>query len=46
VHLKHITRHLLGLFAGERGGRAFRQAISEGAHKSGAGWSLIEQALR
>ena len=45
VYLKHITRHLLGLFAGERGGRAYRQVLSEGAHKPGADWSLIEQAL-
>ena len=45
VYLKHITRHLLGLFAGERGGRAFRQVLSEGAHKPGADWSLIERAL-
>jgi tRNA-dihydrouridine synthase A len=45
VYLKHITRHLLGLFAGERGGRAFRQVLSEGAHKPGADWSLVEQAL-
>ncbi|HEY5803834.1 MAG TPA: tRNA dihydrouridine(20/20a) synthase DusA [Lysobacter sp.] len=45
VYLKHITRHLLGLFAAERGGRAFRQVLSEGAHKPGADWSLIEQAL-
>ncbi|HZX77114.1 tRNA dihydrouridine(20/20a) synthase DusA [Lysobacter sp.] len=45
VYLKHITRHLLGLFAGERGGRAYRQVLSEGAHKAGADWSLIEQAL-
>ena len=45
VALKHITRHLLGLFAGERGGRAFRQVLSEGAHKPGAGWALIERAL-
>ncbi|HEY5852425.1 MAG TPA: tRNA dihydrouridine(20/20a) synthase DusA [Lysobacter sp.] len=45
VYLKHITRHLLGLFAAERGGRAFRQVLSEGAHKTGADWSLIEQAL-
>ena len=43
--LKHITRHLLGLFAGERGGRAFRQVLSEGAHKPGADWSLLERAL-
>lgn len=45
VPLKHITRHLLGLFAGERGGRAFRQVLSEGAHRDGADWSLIERAL-
>ena len=45
VFLKHITRHLLGLFAGEPGGRAFRQVLSEGAHKPGADWALVEQAL-
>lgn len=45
VFLKHITRHMLGLFHGERGGRAFRQVLSEGAHKPGADWSLVEQAL-
>jgi len=45
VFLKHITRHLLGLFHGERGGRAFRQILSEGAHRPGADWSLIERAL-
>lgn len=43
--LKHMTRHILGLFHGERGGRAFRQILSEGAHHPGAGWSLIERAL-
>jgi tRNA-dihydrouridine synthase A len=45
VFLKHITRHVLGLFAGERGGRAFRQVLSEGAHRPGADWSLVERAL-
>jgi tRNA-dihydrouridine synthase A len=45
VPLKHITRHLLGLFHGERGGRAFRQVLSEGAHRPGADWSLVEAAL-
>jgi tRNA-dihydrouridine synthase A len=43
--LKHITRHLLGLYQGEPGARVFRRTLSEGAHLSGAGWSLIEQAL-
>jgi tRNA-dihydrouridine synthase A len=43
--LKHMTRHILGLFHGERGGRAFRQILSEGAHRPGADWTLIEQAV-
>jgi len=45
VALKHITRHVLGLFHGQPGGRAFRQILSEGAHRPGAGWELVEQAL-
>lgn len=45
IALKHMTRHILGLFHGERGGRAFRQILSEGAHRPGAQWALIEQAL-
>ena len=45
VQLKHITRHLLGLFAGQPGGRAFRQVLSEGAHRAGADWALLEEAL-
>ncbi len=43
--LKHVTRHVLGLFHGEPGGRAFRQVLSEGAHRPGADWSLVEDAL-
>ena len=45
VFLKHIVRHVLGLFAGQPGGRAFRQVLSEGSHKPGADWSLVEQAV-
>jgi tRNA-dihydrouridine synthase A len=45
VALKHMARHILGLFHAERGGRAFRQILSEGAHRAGANWSLVEQAL-
>lgn len=45
VALKHIVRHVLGLFHGQPGGRAFRQALSEGAHREGADWSLVERAL-
>lgn len=43
--LKHITRHVLGLFHGQPGGRGFRQVLSEGAHRPGADWALVEQAL-
>jgi tRNA-dihydrouridine synthase A len=45
VALKHVARHVLGLFHGQPGGRAFRQVLSEGAHRPAAGWELIEQAL-
>jgi tRNA-dihydrouridine synthase A len=43
--LKHISRHLLGLYQGEPGARAFRRQLSEGAHLPGAGWALLEQAM-
>lgn len=45
VALKHIVRHVLGLFHGEPGGRAFRQVLSEGAHQRGASWELVERAM-
>jgi tRNA-dihydrouridine synthase A len=45
VALKHMTRHVLGLFAGQPGGRQFRQILSEGAHRPGADWALVERAL-
>ncbi|MFT3754993.1 MAG: tRNA dihydrouridine(20/20a) synthase DusA [Pseudoxanthomonas sp.] len=45
VALKHITRHILGLYHGQPGGRAFRQVLSEGAHRDGADWSLVERAI-
>lgn len=45
VFLSHISRHLLGLFHGQPGGRQFRRYISENAHKAGAGIEVIETAL-
>jgi tRNA-dihydrouridine synthase A len=45
VAIKHITRHVLGLFHAQPGGRAFRQVLSEGAPKANAGLALLEQAL-
>ncbi len=45
VALKHITRHLLGLFHAQPGGRLFRQILSEGAPRPEAGLELLEKAL-
>jgi tRNA-dihydrouridine synthase A len=45
VALKHMTRHVLGLFHGQPGGRAFRQVLSERAPRDGAGLEVIEAAL-
>jgi tRNA-dihydrouridine synthase A len=45
VALKHIVRHVLGLFHDQPGGRGFRRILSEGAHRPDADWSLVERAL-
>jgi tRNA-dihydrouridine synthase A len=44
--LKHISRHLLGLFAGQPGARAWRRYLSEHAHRPGAGADVLEAALK
>lgn len=43
--LHRITRHMLGLFAGVRGGRAWRRTLSEGGNQTGAGPELLLRAL-
>jgi len=43
--LSHITKHMLGLFSGRPGARQWRRHLSENAHRSGAGWSVVEDAL-
>jgi len=45
AQLKHITRHMLGLFAGQPGARAWRRFLSEQAHQPGAGIAVLEAAL-
>ena len=45
VPLKSITRHILGLFNGRPGARAWRRHLSEAAHRPDAGPEVIEQAL-
>ncbi len=42
--LHQVTRHMLGLFAGQPGARAWRRILSEGATRPGAGLELIAQA--
>jgi tRNA-dihydrouridine synthase A len=41
-----MTRHLLGLFQGVPGARAWRRYLSEHAHRPGAGTAVLETALR
>jgi tRNA-dihydrouridine synthase A len=43
--LNYMTRHILGIFHGQPGGKKFRRYISENAHKPGANVSIVEAAL-
>lgn len=43
--LSYITRHILGLFHGQPGGKQFRRYLSEHAHLPSAGAEVLEQAL-
>ena len=43
--LGRITRHMLGLYAGQPGARLWRRTISENAHKPGVGPELLDTAL-
>ena len=45
VPLHRMTRHMLGLFAGQPGARAWRREISENAHKADAGSEVLVNAL-
>ena len=45
VPLHRITRHMLGLFAGQPGGRAWRRALGGECHRPGAGAEVVEEAL-
>ena len=44
VYLKHMSRHILGLFPAMQGAKAWRRHISENAHKEGAGIEVIRTA--
>jgi tRNA-dihydrouridine synthase A len=43
--LRAIVRHVLGLYHGERGGRRFRQMLSDAARLRNADTTLLEDAL-
>ena len=45
TRLQAITRHMIGAFAGRPGARRWRQMLSEGAGRPGAGPELVEAAL-
>ncbi len=44
--LHSITRHIMGLYAGQNGARAFRRYMSEEASRPSASIEVLEQALR
>jgi tRNA-dihydrouridine synthase A len=43
--LAAITRHMLGLYAGQPGARDYRRTLSEGARASGAGPELLRRVM-
>ena len=45
TRLSHITRHMLGLFHGAPGARRWRQILTVGAVKPGAGLAVVREAL-
>lgn len=45
VPLARITRHMLGLWHGQYGGRAFRRILSTEAHQTGAGLEVLDRAV-
>jgi len=44
AYLKHMSRHILGLFTGMAGAKAWRRHISENAHKEDADINVIKKA--
>ncbi|MCA1334859.1 tRNA dihydrouridine(20/20a) synthase DusA [Pseudooceanicola marinus] len=43
--LAQVTRHMLGLFQGRPGARAWRRHLSEHGHRAGAGPEVVEAAM-
>ena len=45
ARLHHITRHMLGLYQGQYGGRQYRRHLSEHAHKAESGVEVLREAM-
>jgi tRNA-dihydrouridine synthase A len=45
THLRHITRHMLGLYSGQPGARSWRRYLSEGAAGSAADPALLSRSI-
>ena len=45
IYLSHITRHMLGLYQGLPGARAYRRHLSENATKKGANLKVLLDAV-
>jgi len=43
--LQHISRHILGLYQGLPGARAFRRVLSERAHRNDADYDVVVDAI-
>ena len=43
--LHHMTRHILGLFKGQEGGKQFRRHLSENSYKKTAGLEVLLDAI-
>lgn len=43
--LNHMTRHVLGLFKGQKGGRQYRRHLSENSHRPNVGIEVLQDAM-
>ena len=46
IYLSHMSRHILGLYQGQQGARAYRRLLSEQAYKPGADIQVVKQAMQ
>ena len=45
ARLHHVSRHLLGLYQGQYGGKQYRRHLSERAHKEASGIEVLREAM-